>query len=254
MKTFRIMTVTAGVIFAVGLNLALYAQVRRVQMGTGPVSLIDIRLLEQSESPDYATFYLVSDFAPGRVSPPYPANPCPLADVYALDCGTDFGIYLVDNSGLDGQQKEAAIAAALLSLESQGALPSQAMALSPAANTRLWSDSSGGEGSPMPDAGFDTNFLWLEFALKTNSTAYLVIHPPWNVTNGVYDLFAATNLAPAWWERVLRCAPGQTNLTVTNLAAETGFFILGLTNDADGGGISSAWEGLLGLDPKQSRR
>jgi len=82
----------------------------------------------------------------------------------------------------------------------------------------------------------------------TNTTASLVIHPPWNVTNGVYDLFSTTNLAPAWWDWILRCAPGQTNLTITNLTEPQEFFILGLTNDLDGGGLSDAYERLLGLN------
>jgi hypothetical protein len=96
-----------------------------------------------------------------------------------------------------------------------------------------------------------TNDLWLEIRSMTlsNATADLVIHPPWNVSDGVYDLFSTTNLVPEWWGWVLRCAPGQTNLTLTNLTAPRQFFILGLTNDTDSGGMSDAWEGLLGLNP-----
>lgn len=96
---------------------------------------------------------------------------------------------------------------------------------------------------------YTTNDLWLEIVSMTvtNATANLVIHPPSNVTNGVYDLFSTTNLVPAWWNWVLRCAPGQTNLTVTNVSLPMEFFILGLTNDSDHGGVSDAYEGLLGL-------
>ncbi|MCX5682084.1 MAG: hypothetical protein NT049_00130, partial [Planctomycetota bacterium] len=72
--------------------------------------------------------------------------------------------------------------------------------------------------------------------------------PPWNVTNGVYDLFSTTNLVPSWWNWVLRCAPGQTNITLTNMPLPMEFFILGLTNDTDGGGLSDAYEKLLGLN------
>jgi subtilisin-like proprotein convertase family protein len=112
------------------------------------------------------------------------------------------------------------------------------------------------EDDPPVEQGyiFGTNDLWLEVlsVSLTNATADLVIHPPWNVTNGVYDLFATTNLVPAWWDCVLRCAPGQTNVTVTNLASPMAFFILGLTNDTDHGGMSDAYEGLLGLDPNNT--
>lgn len=80
----------------------------------------------------------------------------------------------------------------------------------------------------------------------TNTTVSLAIHTPWNVTNGVYDLFYTTNLAPpSTWAWLLRCAPGQTNLTVTGLTGPQGFFILGLTNDTDGDGLSDAYEKLV---------
>ena len=97
---------------------------------------------------------------------------------------------------------------------------------------------------------FTTNDLWLQITgttnyAATNITAFLVIHHPWNVTNGVYDLFATTNLVPSAWRWVLRCAPGQTNLPVTNLTSAINFFILGLTNDTDGGGLSDAYEKLV---------
>ncbi|MGA2280998.1 MAG: hypothetical protein ABSG80_11930 [Verrucomicrobiota bacterium] len=96
---------------------------------------------------------------------------------------------------------------------------------------------------------FTTNDLWLEITGTTNTgtslTAYLVIHTPWNVANGVYDLFATTNLAPTAWHWLLRCAPGQTNLAVTNLASATGFFLLASTNDTDGDSLSDAFERLV---------
>ena len=81
-------------------------------------------------------------------------------------------------------------------------------------------------------ATFTTNDLWLEITGETNTTAYLVIHPPWNVTNGVYDLQYCTNLAsPIQWQWVLRTDPGQTNLVVNNAVDVQGFYRLGLPND-----------------------
>jgi RHS repeat-associated protein len=90
-----------------------------------------------------------------------------------------------------------------------------------------------------------TNNLWLQVQ-RTNTTVSLVIHPPWNVTDGVYDLFYTTNLAPtSTWTCVMRCTPGQTNLTVTGLTGTHGFFMLGLTNDTDGDGLTDAYEKLV---------
>jgi hypothetical protein len=107
----------------------------------------------------------------------------------------------------------------------------------------------GGFGSDFQFQAFTTNDLWLQITGTTNTgtalTAFLVIHTPWNVSSGVYDLFATTTLAPSAWQWVLRCAPGQTNLTVTNLSSPNEFFILGLTNDTDGDGLSDAFELLV---------
>ena len=118
-------------------------------------------------------------------------------------------------------------------------------------SAEMWtqSDSGGISGSSFRAQGFTTNDLWLQIAGTTNNgtslTAYLVINTPWSVSSGVYDLFATTNLAPSAWQWVLRCAPGQTNLTVANLTSPNEFFILGLTNDADGDGLSDAFEKLV---------
>ncbi|MEI6196298.1 MAG: hypothetical protein WCS42_18420 [Verrucomicrobiota bacterium] len=117
-------------------------------------------------------------------------------------------------------------------------------------------DGGGGGGTNYFDSGysaqvFTTNDLWLEITGTTNPgtgsgmTANLGIHSPWNVTNAVYDLFATTNLAPSAWQLLLRCDPGQTNLTVPNLATPDDFFILGLTNDADSDGLTDAYETLV---------
>jgi len=79
-----------------------------------------------------------------------------------------------------------------------------------------------------------TNDLWLEILSMsvTNGTANLVIHPPWNVTNGVYDLLYCTDLAPpVSWQRLLRTDPGQTNLIVSDAANAQGFYRLGPPND-----------------------
>ncbi len=118
------------------------------------------------------------------------------------------------------------------------------------------SPGDGGDGTNVynPAGNFQplvltTNDLYLQITGTTNTgtsiTAYLVINTPWNVTNGVYDLFATTNLAPSAWQWVMRCAPGQTNLTVTGLTSPTEFFILGLTNDTTGCGMTDAFKLLV---------
>ena len=97
--------------------------------------------------------------------------------------------------------------------------------------TNDWpSGGGGGLYGPIPT----TNDLWLEILSMsvTNGTANLVIHPPWNVTNGVYDLLYCTNLAPPIsWHWMLRTDPGQRNLTVFNAAPAQGFYRLGPPDD-----------------------
>lgn len=84
---------------------------------------------------------------------------------------------------------------------------------------------------------YGTNDLWLEILSMsvTNSTANLVIHPSWNVTNGVYDLLYCTSLAPPIsWQWVLHTDPEQTNLTVFNAADAQGFYRLGVPDSSAG--------------------
>ncbi len=60
----------------------------------------------------------------------------------------------------------------------------------------------------------------------------LIIHLPWNMPNGVYDLLYCTNLAPdPVWQRLLRTQPGQTNLLVPNATDPQGFYRLGPPSD-----------------------
>jgi hypothetical protein len=73
---------------------------------------------------------------------------------------------------------------------------------------------------------FGTNDLGLEIALTNNTAAFTVYAPATNA-NGVYDLYFKTNLiASQDWTWLSRYASGQTNLTVSNLPPEQGFFQL----------------------------
>ena len=115
--------------------------------------------------------------------------------------------------------------------------------------------------SPM-DLNFSSNDLWLEMTGVTNDMSYLVIHPPWEVTDGVYDLYLTTNLNTTDssglngtnWLWVSRTDPGQTNLTVANPASDQCYFMLGLTNDADADGLSDAYEKLIEPYRPEQRR
>jgi hypothetical protein len=118
------------------------------------------------------------------------------------------------------------------------------------------SGGGGGSSSGSKPGYVDGTNLWLQITgtarTGTNRTAYFTIWPPNGVTNGVYDLFLTTNLSAhvsglneTNWAWVLRCDAGETNLIVTNLTAKTCFFLLGLTNDTDGDGMSDAFEHLV---------
>jgi hypothetical protein len=85
---------------------------------------------------------------------------------------------------------------------------------------------SGGGAPQIPIPSYGSNDLWLEITGYSNAITYLTIHSP--VTNGIYGLYYQTNLLDFYWSWVLRCAPGQTNLIVTNnLSTNQCFFILG---------------------------
>ena len=63
----------------------------------------------------------------------------------------------------------------------------------------------------------------------------LLIHTPWYVTNGVYNVLTTTNLAPPIaWQWFTNTASGQTNITLTNTTEPQRFFALGATNSSAG--------------------
>ncbi len=104
------------------------------------------------------------------------------------------------------------------------------------------SPGGGGDGFTDPGVGMSfsgishgTNQLWIELLapFATNSTATLVIHPPWDwdPLTGTYDLLTCTNLTPpVAWQWVMRTDPGQTNLTVSVTDPQR-FYRLSLPND-----------------------
>jgi hypothetical protein len=100
---------------------------------------------------------------------------------------------------------------------------------------------------------YTSDDLWFEITCVTNYTANFIVHSPdAEATNGVYDLFMTTNLSPdvpglnlTNWLWLLRTDPGQTNLTVPDLTSDQAYFLLARTNDADGDGMSDAYEQLV---------
>ncbi len=76
----------------------------------------------------------------------------------------------------------------------------------------------------------NTNNPWLVIGW-TNAAAALTICDPTTNAGCIHDVFFATNLEqPDGWAWLARCAPGQTNLVVTNIPPGLGFFQLGITN------------------------
>ena len=223
--------------------------------------------------PRAATYWVIAPGYRGNVTPlPYPCLPVALANSPIYDITGN--IFLVDATGgqvlsggnLSGRQTSSAMIASALALQANTIENLILMVQGAAANASSGMQamdvpSPGGGGGTNGDGGFysdsfqppvyTTNDLWLQMVGTTNNgtsmTAYLVINTPWNVTNGVYDLFATTNLAPSAWQWLGRCSPGQTNLTVVNLASPTEFFILGTMQLAnDGSGLTVAYEQLVG--------
>jgi hypothetical protein len=199
--------------------------------------------------PRTGTYWLVMPSGP-----PAPA-PCPPLDpgvpVYQMASGQ----FLVDETG--GQ---VAVNPRRFGLRSQASGSTTASALEAQANTVVSLISqvqtaaanqqmqamglevplvSGGGGGGTNDyeysftpPGYTTNDLWLSMNGVTNTTAYITIHPPWNVTNSVYDLLYTTNLSsPETWQWVLRTYPKQTSLAVSNATDAQGFYWLNSAND-----------------------
>lgn len=209
---------TALVILLFGLILSLvWAQAADVSsVKLDPVA--GLELVAPKDLPKHGTFW----FLQRANSPPAPCNSFPELPVYWLN--KERNVFLLDDRSVDyvalykqrlatRMMKAAALGMSLAEMELM---------------------ESGGSYA----VSYSTNDLWLEIIQMTNTTADLVIHPPWNVTNSVYDLYFRTNLnlnptSPfsLQWSRIERPTPGQTNLVVTHLLSDQGFFRLGpLTN------------------------
>jgi PA14 domain len=260
---------TGGMLIALGYTSAAQTQTQSGQQQPDSVVAIvadalGLPFLSADQRPSFATYFDIRSSLP-CVSGPLPFPPADRnLPVYAI---SDHQFLVDQTAGQVLSPLPPEYGGVLSATDAAAVLQTQAAELQDFVAriqaSQLSAQSSLGRGMAMLEEDdppveegylFGTNDLWLQIVSGpvTNATADLVIHPPWNVTNGVYDLFATTNLVPAWWEWVLRCAPGETNVTVTNLTSPMVFFILGLTNDTDQGAMSDAWEGLLGLDPNNT--
>jgi hypothetical protein len=181
-------------------------------------------LVQLASVPSFGTFWSAA-----LSIPPSPFDPLPQLPLYAYGPASN-QVYVYD----DGDFDYSASSAAMASANNSGMLPmDDGSPLTPPGGGTNTSGGGGGPSFVYPD--FTTNDLWLQILTMTNQTAALVIHPPWNVTNGVYDLLYTTNLAPSnSWQWVMRTAPGQTNLLVTNATATQGFYKLGSANTSAG--------------------
>ena len=273
--------VIAAILSAVGMAGLMLAHAQVTATSIQPAPADDIVQLTADEAgltpmssaglPRASTYWVILPGYRGNVNAlPYPCLPDTLTNspIYNITGN----ILLVDATGgqvfasgnLSGRQISSAMIASALALQADTVANLIAWIQGAAVNASSGMQAMdvpipGGDGGTNGDGGYysdsfqppvyTTNDLWLQITSTTNNsngtTAFLVINTPWNVTNGVYDLFATTNLAPSAWQWLGRCSPGQTNLTVVNLASPTEFFILGLTNDTDGDGLTDAFEKLV---------
>ena len=258
------MIVGGGLI--VGLHL-LQAQTAVVGSFNGNIALVPdsvvqltadaqgLALVPPDQMPRSGTFWVIMPgYGGGVTALPYPCMTPALAGlpVYGI---TD-NAFLVDATGgqvMAGMQRAGRLTANMTvesALEAQASAVVSLINMVQGAQSRQMSRAMGMDIPGFGDTGgggdgangfysdsftprvYTTNDLWLEILGTTNTgtrlTAYLTIHPPWNVTNGVWGLYFKTNLAiPHNWKWLLRNAPGQTNLVVTNLPPTLGFFMLG---------------------------
>jgi hypothetical protein len=179
----------------------------------------------------HASTYYLQSMGGTAGSPPFPNDPYEGAEpITTIEAARE--IYRVDDNTNDWEMLTTA---------------KQLDAMSASSTTMTASDST----SPPSPGGTNTsggtnytvnalsnpivigsNDLWLQIISVTNDIANLVIHPPCNVTNGVYELYYCTNLtSPIAWQWLLRSQPGQTNLIVPNATDTQGFYRLGSPDD-----------------------
>lgn len=202
-----------------------------------------VQLVSPEAVPRFGTFYLMQ-----QKTPPWPFNPFPDLPVYWFGEGPRF---LVDDSAVDYVTLRAPALAT-----QDGDSPTMLLLSDPPPPPGGGGGGGGGSTNSWGEAtGFDygTNlYFWSLVHGITNQITNVIVTIASTPTNASHDLYLATNLAyVSFWEGatqgvafsfVTNLAAGQTNLTLTNLAAAVSFFGLSRRGDADGDGLNDGDE------------
>ena len=246
MKTLKLSITKLPVccLLAAGLSSGLFAasQPDSAAPTDSLVSLVadtqGLALMPPEKVPPLGTFWLVMPGGRGFCFAPMPCPPLdPSLPIYFVTARH----FLVDGT----RDRPAAFAKLPAGKMSAGKSTEETLLAEADALVRLIQQIQSAANTPqmrtmdvngfLSDNGYsfiDTNRLWLEMITVTNRTASLVIHPPWNVTNEVYDLHYCTNLAPPIaWRWLLRSYPRVTNLIVPNAKDAQGFYRLSSPDD-----------------------
>jgi IgGFc binding protein len=269
MKTIRtknnalgILAMVSSLAFATGGNLGRAQETVAAVQSAAPDSIVQLTAEAQGLAPAppgtlprWGTFWLVTPGPGGAIIAPLPCPPLnPYLPVYAIAPGQ----FLVDGTGgkVILSSRLAANSTVNSALEAQaGAVVNLIQQVENATNGGLIPPGGGvALAEPLTRPVYTTNDLWLEMAGMSNSTAFLTIHEPWTVTNGVYDLYYTTNLsAPASWSWLMRSFAGVTNLAVNNATNAQGYYRLGPLNDPMGNDSlgTNFWLAFFSMDPTE---
>lgn len=223
-----------------------------------PIAEKIIPLAEPAPSSPPGTYWLLQS-----ETPPLPW--CPFTGLEVIPLGGDH--YLVDDRAVDwaGWQERAA-EERLRAAVSEWAASSQWAAISQSQPPGgLMTLDNGVPSPPGAGEGGGTNEPPAWSPPVWPSSTQLCLIPPLflsagNVvllfTNGVagtpYDLYCTTNLGPTVaglnltnWLWLARSGPGQTNFIIVDPPWPEAYYVLGTTNDSDGGGFPDAYERLV---------
>jgi hypothetical protein len=254
-------------ILTLGTGLVLSAQTA-VEPDGAEASIVSVWIpqpLASQDVPRVGTFYLLADYPrmAGRLLAPLPCRPTEAViylaseyrtDVFLADCraeprvDADLLLTLVTlriQLSAAGSAETTAAEESLLSAQVAPPVPGQGRAIN-------LDDGGGGLYTML----YGTNDLWMTMEVTNSGPAALAsftIYPPDPYT--CWDLIGTTNLTldtpvnalnATNWAWVLRTAVGETNIVITNLWPDMGFFRLGTMDDEpDQDGLTTALELLV---------